>query len=290
MQYALVDNLRMAAAPKLKGTCQACGGPTLAKCGKKIVWHWAHASRRHCDPWWENETDWHRSWKECFPESQREIVMFAPDGEKHVADVRAANGMTIEFQNSPMSPDELVSRETFYGNMVWIVNATLFAEQFSIMSPVPDPDSELGRDIVFSGGQSPGKLKPAPMAGLIYWLRSENPDPSGLVEVHPASDLQDDIFQAYTGHHMFHWVRPRTVWFGATSEVFFDFGDALLWRLCIYHKEHGVRAIQRVVKSDLVSRLGGNPFALPPLIGESPFHPQIAAQELQPLWTGGSVG
>jgi hypothetical protein len=43
MQYATVDKLRAAPAPKLKGTCPACSDPMIAKCGSKVIWHWAHA-------------------------------------------------------------------------------------------------------------------------------------------------------------------------------------------------------------------------------------------------------
>lgn len=76
-----------------------CGDLVQAKCGTKVVWHWAHKGRLHCDPWWENETDWHRAWKARFPEECREIVRFDEKGEKHVADVLTKRGMVIEFQN-----------------------------------------------------------------------------------------------------------------------------------------------------------------------------------------------
>jgi hypothetical protein len=80
-----------------------------------VYWHWSHAGTRHCDPWWENETDWHRRWRSYFPEAEREIVHFDDVGEKHVADVKTSRGMVIEFQHSAMPPDELRARETFYG-------------------------------------------------------------------------------------------------------------------------------------------------------------------------------
>ena len=44
--------------------------------------------RRFCDPWWENETEWHRAWKDQFPADWQEIVHHAEDGEKHIADVK----------------------------------------------------------------------------------------------------------------------------------------------------------------------------------------------------------
>lgn len=262
-----------------------CGAAAIAKCGEKVVWHWAHAGQRHCDPWWENETEWHRSWKQCFPEEQREIVMFAPDGEKHIADVRTPNGMVVEFQNSPMAPEELRSREQFYGKMLWVVNAAPFRAQFSIMSPVPDPRSALGKDLVFSGGQRPiPHLKPSPTAGLGFWRRSENPNAGALVRHRSGRDIEDEIRGSYNGHHLFHWLRPKEVWLAATAPVFFDFGDSALWWLQRYDPEFNVRTVRRVLKADLIARNGGNAKALPPPLGESPLHPQVAPDELQKWW------
>lgn len=44
--------------------------------------------------------------------------------EKHVADVKTVHGKVIEFQHSPMKPEELKSREAFYADMVWVVDGT----------------------------------------------------------------------------------------------------------------------------------------------------------------------
>lgn len=94
----------------------------VAKCGDHRVWHWAHRGARMCDRWWEPETEWHRSWKNEFPKDWQEIVHFASDGEKHVADVKTAGGMVIEFQHSFLKPEERAARETFYRKMVWVVD------------------------------------------------------------------------------------------------------------------------------------------------------------------------
>lgn len=94
----------------------------IAKCGEVRVWHWAHQGRRHCDPWWENETEWHRNWKGHFPTDWQEIVQFAGDGERHIADVKTRHDWIIEFQHSYIRPDERRSRETFYPKLVWVVD------------------------------------------------------------------------------------------------------------------------------------------------------------------------
>jgi competence protein CoiA len=124
MKYAYSQNERVEATPKAQGICICCGSEMIAKCGNQKIWHWAHKNRRQCDTWWENETQWHRDWKNCFPEEWQEVVHFADDGEKHIADVKTPSGLVIEFQHSAIKPDEQLSRERFYKKMVWIVNGT----------------------------------------------------------------------------------------------------------------------------------------------------------------------
>jgi len=45
-------------------------------------------------------------------------------GERHRADIRTEHGLTIEFQRSPITPDERVNREKFDRNMVWVVDGS----------------------------------------------------------------------------------------------------------------------------------------------------------------------
>lgn len=122
MRYALQDDQKLEPTPKAKAFCQCCNLPVIAKCGKFKVWHWAHKSCEHCDPWWEAETDWHRRWKDEFPKEWQEIIHFDTTGEKHIADVKTDRGLVFEFQHSVLDPKELEAREQFYRNMVWIVD------------------------------------------------------------------------------------------------------------------------------------------------------------------------
>jgi competence protein CoiA len=123
MQFALVDGYSTEPTPGQKGTCRNCGAPMIAKCGHHKLWHWAHKSRLHCDPWWEPETEWHRGWKNQFPKDWHEVIHFDPKtGEKHIADVKIVHGLVIEFQHSAIKPDEMKARERFYENMIWIVD------------------------------------------------------------------------------------------------------------------------------------------------------------------------
>jgi competence protein CoiA len=123
LKFALVQGEKKEALPKLRGICACCGTETVAKCGRYTVWHWAHLSKEHCDPWWENETEWHRTWKNCFPVECQEVIHWdSKSGEKHVADVKTRNNMIIEFQHSTISQAEVAERESFYGRMIWVIN------------------------------------------------------------------------------------------------------------------------------------------------------------------------
>lgn len=122
MKYALVNSELQEAHPGLSGKCPCCDSPVIAKCGDIKIEHWSHHKVRRCDPWWENETEWHRSWKSHFPKEWQEVVHRADDGEKHIADVKTDQGYVIEFQHSHIKTEERIAREEFYKQMIWIVD------------------------------------------------------------------------------------------------------------------------------------------------------------------------
>lgn len=124
MKFALVDGVRRAPETGLSGKCPIFGHPMVAKCGTIRIHHWAHQGSPSCDPWWENESDWHRAWKGHFPEEWQEVIHEAAHGEKHVADVKTPRDWVIEFQRSPIKPEERHSREAFYKKLVWVVDGT----------------------------------------------------------------------------------------------------------------------------------------------------------------------
>jgi hypothetical protein len=225
----------------------------ISKCGTKVLWHWAHSRRKHCDPWWENETEWHRSWKACFPEAWREQVHFDSTGEKHIADVKTPAGTVLEFQNSAISPQELHAREKFYGNMLWILNGATFVNQFFILGRVPAAEGEWTNDIVFFPQRHD-------MPGRAFWRRSENPghEPGDMVLIHSVQEIQDEIDKYYVGHHLYDWVRPRSVWLESQSPVYIDFGGDLLWHMHMQQfGASGLDCIQAIRKKTLTSLHGG---------------------------------
>lgn len=124
MKFALSsDKQRIEAVKGAKGTCPCCGEPLIAKCGRERINHWSHKGNSECSLWKEKELPWHRNWKNQFPLDWQEKIFFDSfTGEKHIADVCTDFGFVIEFQHSPISEEEKLSREKFYKNMCWVAD------------------------------------------------------------------------------------------------------------------------------------------------------------------------
>jgi competence CoiA-like predicted nuclease len=136
MKYALLNNNKIEATKDIvEAKCPCCLEYVIPKCGSINIHHWAHKTKINCDDWWEPETEWHRQWKSLFSIDNQEVVCTDIDtNEKHVADVRLNNGLVIEFQNSPISIDDLQSREMFYKKMIWVVNANAFRQNITVFN------------------------------------------------------------------------------------------------------------------------------------------------------------
>lgn len=122
MRFAVLNEERIEATPGAHGSCPGCGSQLIARCGTKKVWHWAHKGQRHCDHWWENETEWHRSWKNHFPSEWQEIPARDEHGELHIADIKTPHGLVVEFQYSYIKPEEASKRTVFHAPMLWVVS------------------------------------------------------------------------------------------------------------------------------------------------------------------------
>lgn len=120
------DGDRVRATPSSRAWCPTCAAQMISKCGKIVVWHWAHESVSDCDKWSEGETPWHAAWKSRFADTERPIKKIYPGGLEvvHRADAVTPGGRVIEFQHSSLSADEVLERERFYQNMVWVIDGT----------------------------------------------------------------------------------------------------------------------------------------------------------------------
>ena len=124
MKFANIQSGRSEATLGAEGKCPFCNSIVRAYCGNIKAHHWKHEVTSNCDPWFESETQWHLDWKNCFNVSQQEYIFTdSSTKEKHIADVYNEHlKLVIEFQHSPISIEEVISRETFYQKMLWVVD------------------------------------------------------------------------------------------------------------------------------------------------------------------------
>ncbi|MBI3411681.1 MAG: hypothetical protein HY040_25405 [Planctomycetes bacterium] len=119
LRLAMTNGKRSQPFPRGRGVCPTCGGQVIAKCGRINIHHWAHVSAADCDAWSENIGPWHISWQDMARPQFVEVCI----GE-HRADILGNADTVIELQHSPISPATIQERERFYGDMVWVFDAT----------------------------------------------------------------------------------------------------------------------------------------------------------------------
>lgn len=134
MRYALVQGRKVAPEQRgQRGVCPGCGAEVSARAfqSKHRVSHWAHLRRAECDPWWENESEWHLGWKAAISggdSAREEVIVRDRVGRWHRADVLARDGGVVELQRSSLAADAVEQRETFYlrnqGGLIWIFDYT----------------------------------------------------------------------------------------------------------------------------------------------------------------------
>jgi len=128
MIWGLKEGIKIKSSPNLKGViCPICQNKLIAKCGSIKIWHWAHESNKDCDEWYEPESQWHINWKNNFSREEQEVII-----GKHRADIKTKNGIVIELQHSSISSEDIIEREQFYKNMIWILDGETFGKGFDL--------------------------------------------------------------------------------------------------------------------------------------------------------------
>lgn len=257
MQMSIVGTIKKEAFKGGRGTCSICGAITIAKCGPKIVHHWAHLRLRDCDPWWENETLWHRNWKSQFPIEFREVGHLSEDGEIHRADLKTEKGIVVEFQHSPMSDAERISREEFYGNLIWVIDGRTFEKNFDVYHRLPNPNTEIAQDIIWLEAKRPLRGCQEGLFVRLSDIRENFPNATKKMPqihggwIHSMYEIKEGVDVNYIGHHQYDWVRPRSTWIETSFPVYIDFGFNYLLKLEIYD-ETGLKCVRFVCKSKFI--------------------------------------
>ncbi|MHB1231574.1 MAG: competence protein CoiA [Burkholderiales bacterium] len=127
MLYAIQGDVKVLPTPNQRGICPQCGSPVISKCGVQKSWHWAHETLTDCDSFSEGETEWHYRWKSFFNPSMVEVKI-----GPHRADIKVRSTV-IELQHSPISASDIHERESFYDDMIWIVDGSTFEGQFNFI-------------------------------------------------------------------------------------------------------------------------------------------------------------
>lgn len=229
IRYAIVNGEKAEPVKGLKGFCPGCNTPVTAKCGLIRVHHWAHLQAKDCDPWWEPMTEWHLDWQNQFPPAWREVICRDPDSnEFHRADIHTPSGLTIEFQHSPLSFEEIQRRNDFYNKIVWVVNGQRFKERFYIGYKTPNPQSPLLAKFNFvvnkdglASSISFQKIDELVKYGTgvgIYTRDDE--EMRSVVEQHQNSDQR---------HCIFWWDHKHATWLNCEAPVFIDLGEKELY-------------------------------------------------------------
>ena len=101
--------------------CKICSTSVIPKKGHIKIHHFAHKRKSLCDNWLTNKmTKWHQSWQNICKIDNIEVII-KKNNQKHIADIYN-NNLVIEIQHSNISLNDIVDRENFYGNMIWIID------------------------------------------------------------------------------------------------------------------------------------------------------------------------
>jgi competence protein CoiA len=228
IRYANVSGEISTPQAGLRGVCPACGNPVTSKCGTIKIHHWAHLKQKDCDPWWEPMTQWHIDWQSYFPTAWREKVSKDEiTGEFHRADIQTPNGITIEFQHSPLSANELLSRNNFYKKIIWVVNGHRFKHRIKLFTSIPNPRSPIMTPfdfLVSAEGMANVpryRTKDYLLHGPDHFRISLTDEQEKAIE-----DCQKSSPEIYW---LFDWSNKHRCWLNSEAPVLLDFGENTLY-------------------------------------------------------------
>jgi len=262
IRYANVDGQLREPDKGLKGICPGCNKSLTAKCGPIKIHHWAHERGSDCDHWWEPMTQWHLDWQNNFAPAWCEVIFRdEQSGEFHRADIHTPKGVTIEFQHSTLSFEELESRNSFYKKLIWVVNAQPFKEQITFIEAIPNPQSMLLANFTFS-------VDATGLAKFLQLYSKEEPrvyDPRILPRIYSLNDpeLQEVAEEYEKGekrYWLFSWKNKRSGWLESSAPVLLDFGDEFLyWIKKRMQKPFPLLYLQEVKKNEFLAKYTNQP-------------------------------
>lgn len=190
------------------------------------------------------ETAWHGDWKKAFPAHYREKTFLNKiEGYYHRADVFTPCLTAIEFQNSPISIAELLSREAFYPNLVWVLNGSKF-KGFKVLKHLPDVDDPKLAAFEFC---HKANLTMVRKSDVLLGLET----PKVMTFHHP--ELRDIPLTSH--YYSFRWSNPHRVWYEAKCPIIIDLGGYFLYQLKQRKQSNGDYAyLHMIPRKDFIAR------------------------------------
>lgn len=226
MMWGMTHDGRRLARPNTKANCPVCNGDLIPKCGELKSWHWAHKTK-DCDHWSEPESEWHRQWKNRFPAEWQEQRI-----GNHRADVLTPKGV-IEFQRSAIKPAEIRERESFYGKMVWVLDASNFCFQdYVTRQEYADLRRLLG------------------LPRNLFDLIKLSPEQK---QIQAAQEAAWWAARRAMSKQKYFWLWPRKAWLQSSKKVFLDTGLDHLLRIDGHTRAHDGERWKTVIYCQKIS-------------------------------------
>lgn len=127
MLIALDENDNRITATKeiRRARCLCCNTEVIAKTGNFVIWHWSHRADSQC-PSSKGKGEFHYRFQKLF--ELNEIEVKSEKWQNNIADIciydhRLPDGyLVVELQHSPISVEEVESRNKAYKNILWVVD------------------------------------------------------------------------------------------------------------------------------------------------------------------------
>lgn len=152
MLYAINDlGEKILPTKDVSARCPCCESTVIPKMGVVNIHHWSHLSKEiNCN--YKPMGQWHYEWQLLFPKKNVEIYV----NKRRRADVLTDDGISVEFQSSPISIEEIESRSQLSENkIIWVHN---FIEQYEKNRFVNIKKSELKENLYHAEWLNPHKI------------------------------------------------------------------------------------------------------------------------------------
>lgn len=254
MKYALLNGIKSQAVISAeRGVCIYCGKETIAHCGEFKINHWQHKTLKECDNWYEPETEWHRAWKNNFPVSFQEIVMFDNQtNEKHIADIyNSEKDVVIEIQHSPISNKEVQSRESFYKKLIWVIDLIPYKKNITLNSDILD---SFYYSVIMPWAKKQDslikKLEEEQKYDLRDKLKMDNTGDNYIIDFEKKYSKNN----SKQDYYLMEWKYQHKRWTLTNSPMFFDLGDEYMYMKIEAIKIWSGFIVKRFTKNEFIQK------------------------------------